>query len=320
MILLLLLQVVASNITMIVAKKSGEKEQYIVMAKNKKDYNQLTEEVSDNISEEPSLLTDNNMLIAELTEEEVEDLTEEGDVIVEPNIEVTANKEFAKNELVELFKESKKLAKKNREWNAKAIEADRINDNEIDAEQKVKVAILDSGVDFVPGVDVKSKINLTDDKTSDFTNFMYQDLTGHGTGIAGIIASKGDIGVMGVNPNAELYSIRVMEKSNTASVSRIVEGIYWCIENNINIINMSFGTHVYSEILENAVKDAYNANILMVGAAGNDHTSVEYPAAFPQVVAVASTDTNSEISAFSNEGDEIEVAAPGEHIKTAGEF
>lgn len=71
---------------------------------------------------------------------------------------------------------------------------------------------------------------------------IFQDLSGHGTGIAGIIAGTG--------------------------------------ENDIDIINMSFGTTVCSQALKQAVSDAYAANILMVGAAGNDGGEVEYPAAF----------------------------------------
>ena len=78
----------------------------------------------------------------------------------------------------------------------------------------------------------------------------------------------------------------------------MIRGIYWCIENNINIINMSFGTNVYSAALEQAVKDAYDAGILMIGAAGNEGESVEYPAAFEEVMAVAATDEEA-ISAIS---------------------
>ena len=53
---------------------------------------------------------------------------------------------------------------------------------------------------------------------------------------------------------------------------------------------MSFGTNVYSAALEQAVKDAYNAGILMIGAAGNEGESVEYPAAFEEVMAVVATE------------------------------
>ena len=78
-------------------------------------------------------------------------------------------------------------------------------------------------------------------------------MTGHGTAIAGIIND--------IAPNAEIYSVRIMDAENKATLSRVVEGIYWCIENDIDIINMSFGTAVKSAVLEKAIKDANDAKI-----------------------------------------------------------
>ena len=83
---------------------------------------------------------------------------------------------------------------------------------------------------------------------------------------------------------------------------------------------MSFGTSVYSLALEIAVEDAWDAGILMVGALGNSGGAVEYPAAFPEVMAVAATGTDAQLTDFSNTGDTLEIAAPGEKIKTAGFF
>lgn len=161
-------------------------------------------------------------------------------------------------------------------------------------------------------------VNFVDDE--DNISVWYQDLTGHGTTIASVIVGDEDNGFEGVNSEVDLYSVKVLDENNQAPISRIVEGIYWCIENDINIINMSFGTSSYSKALEKAVEDAYNNNILMVAAAGNKETDVEYPAAFEEVMAVASTNTSSEISDFSNTGEELDVAAPGEKIKVLGFF
>ena len=110
-------------------------------------------------------------------------------------------------------------------------------------------------------------------------------VSGHGTGIASIIAGNGEGGVYGVNPNAELYSVKVLDEHNQAPLSRIIQGIYWCIDHHMNIINMSFGTNVYSAALEQAVKDADNAGILMIGAAGNNSGAVEYPHHVPSAYA-----------------------------------
>lgn len=118
----------------------------------------------------------------------------------------------------------------------------------------------------------------------------------------------------------ELYSVKVLDECNRAPLSRIIRGIYWCMENDIDIINMSFGTTVCSQALKQAVSDAYAANILMVGAAGNDGGEVEYPAAFEEVMAVAAANAQAQMSDFSNEGEELDVAAPGDKIRTTGFF
>ena len=178
--------------------------------------------------------------------------------------------------------------------------------------------MLDSGVDIVRGIELAGSVNLVPAEQE--ITPMYVDFTGHGTAIASIIAGSAQGGTLGVNPNVDLYSVKVLDEHNAAPLSRIIEGIYWCIDNNINIINMSFGTAAYSQALQNAAADAYDAGILMVGAAGNQAGAVEYPAAFAQVMAVAATNTQAEIADFSSVGDELDIAAPGEKIKAAGFF
>jgi len=117
-----------------------------------------------------------------------------------------------------------------------------------------------------------------------------------------------------------LYSVKALDSENIAPVSRIIEGIYWCIDNDINIINMSFGTVNYSNALRIAVEDAYESGILMIAAVGNESSTIEYPAAFSQVMGVAAVGTDAEIAEFSNMGDEVEIAAPGEKVKVNSFF
>ncbi|WP_394926863.1 S8 family peptidase [uncultured Robinsoniella sp.] len=203
------------------------------------------------------------------------------------------------------------------DWNLQAINADEVNTNARSI-VKVKVALLDSGVDYSEGIDLGDSINFVEEE--DYVVPMYQDLTGHGTGIASIICANGEGGIKGVNPNVDLYSVKVLDGENKAPLSRIIKGIYWCIDNDVNIINMSFGTSTYSNAMKKAVEDAYDAGILMVGASGNNAAKVEYPAAFKEVMAVASTNTEAEISSFSNTGKELDIAAPGEKIRTSSFF
>lgn len=182
----------------------------------------------------------------------------------------------------------------------------------------MKVAVLDSGVDFVEGIELAGWENFVEEEED--ISLIFQDLTGHGTGIASIIAGNEEGGIQGVNPNAELYSVKVLDGENRAPLSRVIQGIYWCMENDMDIINMSFGTASYSKAFEQAVEDAYEAGLLMVAAAGNEAGSVEYPAAFDEVMAVAATAPDGRISDFSNTGEELDIAAPGEKIRVAGFF
>ena len=269
-----------------------------------------------------------NVATVEMTEDTAEELKETyDDVIIEENILLSANTMDKKAERKKLYEqwekeeaereEAKKEKRTEPEWSVEAINADGL-DEETSGSKKVKVAVLDSGVDIVQGIDLAGTVNLVPEEKE--ISPMFLDLTGHGTGIASIIAGTDEGGIQGVNPNVDLYSVKVLDEENKAPLSRVIEGIYWCIENDINIINMSFGTSTYSRALEKAVQDAYNANILIVGAAGNNGGKVEYPAAFEEVMAVAATNTRSEIADFSNDGEEVEVAAPGEKVKATGFF
>jgi len=198
-----------------------------------------------------------------------------------------------------------------------AIEAHDL-DIENDPEDRIKVAVLDSGIDTIVGLDVAYCINFVQDEQD--ISPMFRDMSGHGTGVASIIAGTPQNAVQGVNPGVDLYSVKVLDAQNSAPLSRIIEGIFWCIDNEIDIINMSFGTPIRSMAFAAAVAEAYEAGILMVAAAGNDGGDVQYPAAFPEVLGVASVGVSAEISDFSAIGDEVEIAAPGESIRTLGWF
>lgn len=99
----------------------------------------------------------------------------------------------------------------------------------------------------------------------------------------------------------------------------MIEAIYWAIDNKVNIINMSFGTTTDSEALRQAIQDAHNAGILIVAAAGNNGV-IEYPAAYDEVIAVGSVDSNGDRCDSSATGDDLELMAPGEQILSTGGF
>ena len=122
-----------------------------------------------------------------------------------------------------------------------------------------------------------------------------------------------------MNPTVDLISAKVLDKDNVTTVDRVVQAIDWAIEQDSDIISMSFGMDGDSSRLHQAVKKAKNAGILIIAAAGNGQ-HVEYPAAYPEVMAVGSVDSLAERSVKSASGKEIEVVAPGEFVLSRGAF
>jgi subtilisin family serine protease len=137
---------------------------------------------------------------------------------------------------------------------------------------------------------------------------------GHGTMVAGVIHL--------VAPGAMLMPLKAFRSDGTGYTSDTVRAVYWAIQNNANIINMSFNLAAYSTELKNAVDYATLRGVVCVAAAGNQSEDIlVYPAALPNVIGVASTSNDDQRSSFSNYGqDLVWVAAPGEGIVTTYPF
>ena len=150
----------------------------------------------------------------------------------------------------------------------------------------------------------------------------------HGTHVAGIIGARGDngIGVVGVNWRAKIMPLKFLGADGSGSVSDAIEAINYMVTMkrrgiNIRVSNNSWGGEGYSEPLAAAIKRAGDVGIIFVAAAGNETNDNDanptYPAAyaFPNVVSVASTDKDGNLSSFSNYGqNSVQIAAPGSAI------
>ena len=307
-------------------QQKGKKD-YIVKFKTKAAMKQSTKtyEESTEINQNgEDKLEENKLVSLELSGKEAEQLeTNQSVEFVEEDKEVSAcgEKYFAGKDKKK-HKKVEKRHKKNEskvEWNVQMIHAENKAKK---SNNKVKIAILDSGVDWGNDIDLAYQTSLVPGE-EEMTQ-MFMDGSGHGSSVASLIAAKDNgEGITGINPNAEIYSYRVLGDGNKAPISRVVEAIYMAINHKVNIINMSFGTTQYSEALHQAIKDANEEGILIIAAAGNTGTeggNVEYPAAFPEVMAVGAVNSNAELSDISADGKEIDVVAPGENVKTASSF
>lgn len=193
-------------------------------------------------------------------------------------------------------------------WGVDRIDADLAWATSTGSE--VKVAVVDTGIDLTHlDLNVVGNYNVINPRKT------ANDDNGHGTHVAGTIgALDNDRGVVGVAPGVNLYAVKVLDRSGSGWVSDIVEGIYWCITNEIQVINMSLGASQGTVSFETAINDAYQTGIVIVAAAGNTGDTVQYPAAYDNVIAVSATDNSDDLAYFSSRGVEVELAAPGVDI------
>ena len=180
--------------------------------------------------------------------------------------------------------------------------------------EAVKVAVIDTGVDL-DHPDLAGRlaegINLVDE------NAPPEDDVGHGTHVAGIIAATVDNyeGVAGMSWYNQVMPIKVLDHTGAGSTYDVARGIIWATDNGASVINLSLGNYVDAEFLHDAIRYAYDRDVVLIAATGNDNTEDPgYPAAYPEVLAVSATDSSKRRSVFSNYGDYLDVVAPGETI------
>lgn len=156
-----------------------------------------------------------DMFEGSLSKNEVQKLKKEG-AVVEKDIQLRASGKERK-----LNKDKNKVKEI---WNYLMINVDQGIEVSNSA-KKIKIAVLDSGIDRGNTIP-KGYHNITDEDTAPW---YFEDMTGHGTSVSGIIQN--------IVPNAEIYSVKVLDSENKTQLSKVVEGIYWCIENDIKVIN-----------------------------------------------------------------------------------
>jgi subtilisin family serine protease len=132
---------------------------------------------------------------------------------------------------------------------------------------------------------------------------------GHGTMTSGLVHL--------VAPKAKILPLKAFSSNGTGNLSNIVAAIYYAVQHNANVVNMSFDLSYSSPALSQAISSANKAGVVLVAAAGNESTSARvYPAAISgSVVGIASTTDWDARSSFSNYGTaDVWIAAPGENV------
>jgi len=200
-------------------------------------------------------------------------------------------------------------------WGIKRIYADLVW--EITTGSMVKVAIIDTGIDLDhPDLwrNIKGGINTVKPRKS------ADDDNGHGTHLAGTVAAiDNDFGVIGVGPEVSLYAVKVLNKKGIGWLSDLIDALDWCIDNKMQVINMSFGSLEENQSFHDAIIKVHQAGITMVASAGNNGEGsglIEYPALYPETIAVTAVDEHDNFASFSSYGPWIDLTAPGVDISS----
>jgi len=143
------------------------------------------------------------------------------------------------------------------------------------------------------------------------------EMVGHGTHVAGIV----DI----TAPEADIMPLRVLDTEGYGNVFTIAKAVYFAEHNGADVINLSLGSPSRSKLLQEVIKDTTANGVLVAAAAGNSNSFVaQYPAAGNGVassadglVAVTSVNRYDQKSDFANYGKWVDIAAPGENIRSA---
>lgn len=183
-------------------------------------------------------------------------------------------------------------------------------------DSEVIIAVLDSGIDL-EHPDLKDKIVASVNFASSDTD---DDLFGHGSHVAGIAAASSDneVGVAGLGQDCSLMNVKVLGDDGKGYTSWVAKGIRWAVDNGADVVNMSVVIDTPSGQLEKAVEYAWEHGAVVVAAAGNNgSTEPTYPAYYENCIAVGATDARDSLASFSNEGDWVDVAAPGVRIYSA---
>jgi len=176
-----------------------------------------------------------------------------------------------------------------------------------------RVALLGTGITPHPHLrPAQAGINFSGEKG-------LKDHHGLGTHMAGIIGGyslgrhKSDF--HGIYPFLPLSNVKVFNREGKSSISRVIQGLEWCINHQIGLIIFSFATHQHHPALYEAIKTAHREGIIMAAPCGDEGgLGLKYPARYHEVLAVGSINEQDLISSFSPSGTDLDCVAPGENI------
>lgn len=134
----------------------------------------------------------------------------------------------------------------------------------------VKIGVIDSLLEekYLDKYDVVKTISFVKDTK----------VTNHGSTVLSIIKEDN---------NAKVYYAATLDSKLIGNISDVTKAIYWCVQNNVDIINMSFATTEDNKLLKEAVQYAQDKGIIIVASCMNYYNDYSYPAMYPGVMSVS---------------------------------
>ena len=181
----------------------------------------------------------------------------------------------------------------------------------------VRVGIVDSGVDF-EHPELKSR--LLEGGNYVTPGEEATDDCGHGTDVAGLVGAilNNKTGIVGVAPEVEIAPYKVLHNVSgrcLGTISAVAAAIRQAADDESKVINLSLESSSPNVVMESAIKYAYDKGALLIAAVGNGYpASVQWPAAYAEVMGVAATNYIDRHATYSNAGSQVEIAAPGGEI------
>lgn len=130
---------------------------------------------------------------------------------------------------------------------------------------------------------------------------------GHGTHVAGVIKT--------IAPHVSILPLRVVDSDGQADTFHIVQAIYHALYLDVDIINLSLSIEEPTALLQDFIDLATDMDVVVITSAGNENANaLRFPANLPEVISVASVDSQLAKSSFSNFHPDVDLAAPGEAI------
>ena len=192
--------------------------------------------------------------------------------------------------------------------------------------QGANVASIDTGVN--PHLDLGANLKINQNFTAR-PGTAAEDANHHGTHVAGITGALegNNDGIQGIAPNCNIWNLRAGDQNGGFQQTDSIEAIQYATQNSAHVINMSFGgTASGNSAGEQAVTAAWNAEILLFGAAGNTgiQEAAFYPAAYPNVLGVSNLNETGDalvpgVGFGSSWGTYVDFTTPGHNIVSLAE-